>query len=124
MTENSLNKIAIFSMNSGLQVISLVVEELDEQFVLDFPLEIQMDFDDAGMSKMYLVRFMPYTDKGTFVMLNKQSVEAYVLSGKTMADYYSANRIKYETYQAEIDATKTLKDVINKRMKTANTMIN
>jgi hypothetical protein len=81
------NNIQVFQMSSGTLVISEVVSSEGDEVVLRYPLEMNFTFEESGATRLYLNRWMPYSEDDT-VTINARTVESKTTCSEKYRNMY------------------------------------
>jgi hypothetical protein len=85
MTEPT--NIQVFQMSSGTLVISEVVKSDADEITLRYPLEMNFNFDEEGATRLYLNRWMPYSEDD-LVTINTRTIESKTVCSEKYRDMY------------------------------------
>lgn len=81
-------KVVIFTLVSGVMIMGRVLEENEIWFYLDFPMEMNLTVDAAGDTRLYVSRYLPYSEDGHVVVFSN-AVESLVIANQEYASFYT-----------------------------------
>lgn len=105
------DKVVVLQLSSGTQVMGRVIDENDSFCLVHFPMEITVQFDAFGASRLYLSRYMPYSQNDCCVLYHS-GIESLTICNDTYSSYYF-QRMKAYRKSLESDLEKSLEDEPN-----------
>lgn len=81
--------ITIFHMCSRTILLSNVIEETSTSYTLDFPFEMLIIPDMTGANRLYLQRFLPYSNDNK-VTIFKAMIESSTNASDTFTTFYQS----------------------------------
>lgn len=98
---------AVITFNSGTTIITRLAHEDEKLMVLKDPMEMHIDNSDPIVQKIYLSRWLPFSEDNMSVVY-KSSVESMTLCSNKFTDIYASKLAAFEASKAQIsDADKT-----------------
>jgi hypothetical protein len=79
--------IQVIQMTSGTLVISEVVGSTKSEMILRYPLEMNFTYEESGATRLYLQRWMPYSENNE-VTINAGTIESKTICSTKYREMY------------------------------------
>lgn len=96
-----LKNVAVITFNSGTTIITQTAHEDEVLLVLTNPMEMHIDNTDPVVQKIYLSRWVPFSENHMSVIY-KSSVESMTLCSPRFAEIYASKLAAFEASKTQI----------------------
>lgn len=96
------NNVYLITTNSGTTILTCVVHEDDDKYLLKDPLELHFDLSTPGVEQFFVTRWNAFSENYV-VLLYKTSIESLTICSEKFKEVYNKRVDKLRAIKAQIE---------------------